>query len=270
MKKKYVLKTETETLFLDKLEQKEEFIYVEQTGNLYRILDDNETELQPDALLSVSDGSEKEKGLCVYAWFKNAKDAFECAEYNKNIATKVLAELQMMESEDANEKDMDNTPKTYVCSYLFNYFGGDSIDGRKIDGVTIDVVFIPYKNNNPVRFKNKKETSFYSEEKSRLIGTRKTKIDLADAVRVSFDRDELVKLTRKEDIIKIICEHFGWDKIEISIIGYQLTYEEKRFVSIEWDCGKDVCIHFMETHKDDLDITDNRNAQCPAYRWLEE
>ena len=134
----------------------------------------------------------------------------------------------------------------------------------------MNVVFIPYKNNNPVRFKNKKETSFCSEEKSRLIGTRKTKIDLADAVRVSFDRDELVKLTRKEDIIKIICEHFGWDKIEISIIGYQLTYEEKRFVSIEWDCGKDVCIHFMETHKDDLDITDNRNAQCPAYRWLEE
>ena len=89
MKKTYILKTETETLFLDKLEQKEEFIYVEQTGNLYRILDDNETELQPDALLSVSDGSEKEKGLCVYAWFKNAKDAFECAEYNKNIATKV-------------------------------------------------------------------------------------------------------------------------------------------------------------------------------------
>ena len=44
MKKKYVLKTETETLFLDKLEQKEEFIYVEQTGNLYRILDDDETD----------------------------------------------------------------------------------------------------------------------------------------------------------------------------------------------------------------------------------
>jgi hypothetical protein len=29
-------------------------------------------------------------------------------------------------------------------------------------------------------------------------------------------------------------------------------------------------LYFMETHKDDLDITDNRNAQCPAYGWLDE
>ena len=52
MKKKYILRTETTTLYLDNLEQKEGFLYVEQTGNLYRILDEDETELQPDAILS--------------------------------------------------------------------------------------------------------------------------------------------------------------------------------------------------------------------------
>ena len=59
MKKKYILRTETTTLYLDNLEQKEGFLYVEQTGNLYRILDEDETELQPDAILSNADGSKK-------------------------------------------------------------------------------------------------------------------------------------------------------------------------------------------------------------------
>ena len=54
MSEKYILRTETDTLYLDKLIQKEEFIYVEGTGILYRILEDDETELQPDALLDTA------------------------------------------------------------------------------------------------------------------------------------------------------------------------------------------------------------------------
>lgn len=45
MSEKYILRTETNTLYLDKLIQKEEFVYVEGTGILYRILEDDEMEL---------------------------------------------------------------------------------------------------------------------------------------------------------------------------------------------------------------------------------
>lgn len=274
MRKKYILRTETTTLYLDNLEQKEGFLYVEQTGNLYRILDEDETELQPDAILSNADGSKKY--LCAFAWFKNAEAAFKCVEHNKNIANQILTQLQMLETYDIEENDadkleMDNhIPKTYLGSYLFNYFGGDYVDDKKIVGVGIDVAFRPYKDKKLVQFCAEKETYFHIEEESRLIGIRKKTIYLTDAVKVSFDRKKIVKLTRNEFLIKVICEHFGWDKLEISVADYELDYAETEWLSEPWYCGKDVCNHFMETHKDDLDITDNRNAQCPGYRWLEE
>lgn len=45
MSEKYILRTETNTLYLDNITQREEFVYVEDTGILYRILEDDEMEL---------------------------------------------------------------------------------------------------------------------------------------------------------------------------------------------------------------------------------
>lgn len=70
--------------------------------------------------------------------------------------------------------------------------------------------------------------------------------------------------------IELICDHFGWDRLDIEIVDYELDYAETKWMSAPWYCGKDICIKFMEEHKDYLDITDNRSAQCPAYGWLEE
>ena len=82
MSEKYILRTETNTLYLDNITQREEFVYVEDTGILYRILEDDEMELQPDALLDTSDNSEKQKRLCQYGHFQSAEMAFHCVEYN--------------------------------------------------------------------------------------------------------------------------------------------------------------------------------------------
>ena len=53
---KYTIRTEAETIFTDKVKMLEKsdmnitYIYVEENHILYRILNGNETELQPDAL----------------------------------------------------------------------------------------------------------------------------------------------------------------------------------------------------------------------------
>ena len=54
---KYTIRTETETIFTDKVEVLEKnifnfsYIFVEENHILYRILNEDETELQPDELL---------------------------------------------------------------------------------------------------------------------------------------------------------------------------------------------------------------------------
>lgn len=277
MSEKYILRTETNTLYFDNITQREEFVYVEDTGILYRILEDDEMELQPDALLDTSDNSEKQKRLCQYGHFQSAEKAFHCVEYNKAAANEMLEELKKIDAENKDKQDnaepvseINETPKTYTASYLFNYFGGDHVGDKLITGVGFDVAFRPYKDNKLVQFRSEKETYFYVEKKSRLIGVRRTAVYITDAVKVSFDRDELVKLTRNEDLIRIICDHFGWNRLDIEIVGYELDYAETKWMSAPWYCGKDICIKFMEEHKDDLDNTDNRSAQCPAYGWLEE
>lgn len=224
-----------------------------------------------------SDNSEKQKRLCQYGHFQSAEKAFHCVEYNKAAANEMLEELKKMDAENEDKQDnaepvseINETPKTYTASYLFNYFGGDHVGDKLITGVGFDVAFRPYKDNKLVQFRSEKETYFYIEEKSRLIGIRSTAVYITDAVKVSFDRDKLVKLTRNEDMIRIICDHFGWNRLDIEIVGYELDYAETKWMSAPWYCGKDICIKFMEEHKDDLDNTDNRSAQCPAYGWLEE
>ena len=50
----------------------------------------------------------------------------------------------------------------------------------------------------------------------------------------------------------------------------ELDYEERKYVSAPWYCGKDTFERFLSSHKEDFDISDNRNAQCSSYGWLDE
>ena len=277
---KYTIRTEAETIFTDKVKMLEKsdmnitYIYVEENHILYRILNGNETELQPDALLLCNeDGTEKR--MCQYAHFKNAQDAFGCVRYNTKRAEEILEALQSIERPD-EEDDMntensnDTRPRVYTASFLFNYFGGDYVGDKKIVGAGVDVAFRPYKKGQLVKFCSEKETYFTIEKESRIIGIRKEEIYLQDAVNVSFDREKLVKLTIHKDVVRTICEHFGWDKLDISISEYELDYEERKYVSAPWYCGKDTFERFLSSHKEDFDISDNRNAQCSSYGWLDE
>ena len=66
---KYTIRTEAETIFTDKVKMLEKsdmnitYIYVEENHILYRILNGNETELQPDALLLCNDISKMHRML---------------------------------------------------------------------------------------------------------------------------------------------------------------------------------------------------------------
>lgn len=121
-----------------------------------------------------------------------------------------------------------------------------------------------------MKFCSEKETYFTAEKKSRIIGIRKEKIYFKDAVSVSFDQEKLVKLTIHKDVVRAICEHFGWDKMDISITDYELDYKEREYVSAPWYCGKDIFVSFLSSHKEEFDIPDNWNAQRPSYGWLDE
>lgn len=237
---KYTIRTETETIYTDKVEVLEKnnfnisYVFVRENHILYRILNGDETELQPDALLLCNeDGTEKQ--MCQYAHFNTAQEAFDCVNYNTKQATEILKALQSIERPD-DENDMDTEdvrPRVYTANFLFNYFGGDYVGDKKIVGAGVDVAFRPYKKGQLVKFCSEKETYFTVEKESRIIGIRKEKIYLQDAVSVSFDREKLVKLTIHKDVVRTICEHFGWDKLDISISEYELDYEEREYGTIE-------------------------------------
>ena len=108
---KYTIRTETETIYTDKVEVLEKnnfnisYVFVRENHILYRILNGDETELQPDALLLCNeDGTEKQ--MCQYAHFNTAQEAFDCVNYNTKQATEILKALQSIERPD-DENDMD-------------------------------------------------------------------------------------------------------------------------------------------------------------------
>lgn len=160
-------------------------------------------------------------------------------------------------------KKMENCKKTLYFCYNETFVSFWEIMNN-LTGSIEDVCHVV------VKFCSEKETYFTIEKESRIIGIRKEKIYLKDAVSVSFDREKLVKLTIHKDVVRTICEHFGWDKLDISISEYELDYEERKYVSTLWYCGKDTFERFLSSHKEGFDISDNRNAQCPAYGWIDE
>lgn len=269
--KKYIIRTEGSTTFTDDVIIKGSYAWIEEEKTLYRILKDDEIELQADAIITFG---EKHIKACRISIFENAEVAFGAMEYNIQTMEKVLESLQSTldrESEENNQNTEPlDKPKTYVASYLFNYFGGDKIEDKIITGAGIDVAIRPYKNGELIRFRSEKETYFSIKAPSRLFGERSERIYLTDIISVSFDRKKLYRIDIDEDIKKLICEHFGWDTIKVEAVDFELDYAESEWVSAPWYCGKETFNKFITNHSDEFNIADNIPAQCPAYSWLDE
>lgn len=277
---KYFITTETEDIITEKAELLEykhgcRYLYVPDNHMLYRILNEDETEdktdLQPDALL-VCQEEESELRMCELGHFSDASKAFDCVRYNMDHMDEILSNLERMANEEAQKEPeiSEDAPKTYIASYMFNYFGGDHIGDKKITGACVDVAFRPYKDKELVQFTKDAEPMVIEEVPSRVIGTRKNVFTLSDVVNVSFDRNEIVKLTINSDIMKRFMAYYGWSMVEVSIHDYELDYEVANGLYESWYCGKETFESFLKSHADDFDISDNRNADCPAYGWTDK
>lgn len=191
----------------------------------------------------------------------NAKD--------NTVLNESLKELDKID-EDIEANAENSEPKTYLACYMFNYFGGDKIDDKVIDGAGINVAFRPYKNGKLIQFFSEKDTYYEVIEPSRILTSgRKKTIYLTDAVTVSYDREDGYKLIIDTELVERICQHFGWDKLCIEVHDVCLYYMESNFISNVYECERDVFQQFLKEHADDFDISDNRIAQCPGYGWTE-
>lgn len=269
--KKYKVRTEDSTIFTDDVIIKGSYAWIEEEKTLYRILKEDEVELQADAIISLG---ETEMKACRVSIFENAETAFGIMEYNVKAMDKALESLESTLDKESEENVLSHEPldkpKTYVADYLFNYFGGDKVEDKIITGAEIDVAIRPYKNGKLVQFRSEKETYFSLKTPSRLFGERIEKIYLTSMVSVSFDRKSLYRIDVDESIKKLFCEHFGWDTIKVEAVAFGLDYAESEWMSVSWYCGKEVFDKFITNHLDEFDIKDNVYAQCPSYSWLDE
>lgn len=271
---KYTIRTEDETVMSNTLEFQGDYCWIEDLKTLYRILE-KDSDLQPDAIF-IENGCHT-YNLCKLGRFENSEKAFFVIAYNTARMTQAMKELQnLADSLTGNTENDDmlpeklKTPKTYLACYMFNYFGGDSVGDKVIDGATIDIAFRPYKNEKLVQFCNEEETRAYFTFPSRIIdGGRKETVYLSDLVNVSYDRDKCYIVTRNDELIKMVCDYFGWDRINIEVEDVSLSYKESEYMSAIYQCGKEIFEEFLLSHSDDFDIADNLNAQCPTYGWTE-
>lgn len=269
--KKYIIRTENSTIFTNDVIIKENYVWVEEEKTLYRILREDEVELQANVIIT---SDETEIKVCRVSTFESAEVAFGVMEYNIKTMEKALESLQATLDKESEEDVLFHEPldkpKTYVANYLFNYFGGDKIEDKIITGAGIDVAIRPYKRGRLVQFRSEKETYFSLDTSSRLFEKRTETIYLTDMVSISFERKNLYKIDIDESIMKLICEHFGWDTIKVEAVNFELDYAESEWVSAPWYCGKETFNKFITSHLDEFNIADNIPAQCPGYSWLDE
>lgn len=267
---KYTVRTENSTLFTKDVVIKGSYVWVEEEKILYRIIKDDEVELQADAIIMSENMT---INVCRVSTFASAEVAFGAMDYNKKFVDALESIIPALDKESEKNtscKEAQDTPKTYVASYLFNYFGGDKVENKIITGAGIDVAIRPYKNGKLVQFQTEKETYFSLESSSRLFGKRYDTLYLTSMINVTFDRKGIYKINVDEVIKQVICEHFGWDTITVEVVDYELDYAESELVSAPWYCGKETFDNFIFNHLDDFDILDNVHAQCPSYSWLDE
>lgn len=161
--------------------------------------------------------------------------------------------------------------KTVAYDYLFNYFGGDTFNGKIITGVAITLAIRPLRNGKEVKFKDKTEPSTHEKY-------------FCDVFDVSFDRENLFIIKRNLYIDNLFRIVFGFDEIKYEIIDFTLDYFEGKTrevfpnLDIKEIDNLPVCTpmnvseaefrNFISSHIDDFDISDNQKAQCPSVSFI--
>lgn len=162
--------------------------------------------------------------------------------------------------------------KRIAYDYLFNYFGGDTREGRVVNGANICLNIRAYKGDEEVLFEDGNEV----KAKSRY---------LSDVFEISFDRKNQFIVRKKIPIDNLFRLIYGWDRIEAEVIGYSLDVicgrmgdladnipeEFKNLPSAEpVEVSEQEFRAFLKTHADDFDILDNQSAQVPSVVFYDQ
>lgn len=163
---------------------------------------------------------------------------------------------------------MVNEFKTIAYDYLFNYFGGDTYRGKIITGACLQLAIKAYKDGKEIKFvKEPKYNDIY----------------WCDNFRVSFDREKVFVVKKNLKVDNLFRLVYGFDKIEAEVIGFTLDFlsslseSEKKDLPKElqdFPCSEPMEVteeafkHFIMSHKDDFDISDNINAQVPSVSFI--
>lgn len=182
--------------------------------------------------------------------------------------------------EDWNNKL--SKPKTVAYDYLFNYFGGDTYNGRIVTAASITLAIRCYKDGVEVKFDDNCEPEI-------TIAQSKSKKYLCGIFDVSIDRENIFKISRnlnEDNLFKFIC---GYDKIEYDIVDYSLDVAvgltkdtlpllakklPQEFQDLPVcepvEITENVFREFISSHIGDFDISDNKTAQCAGVRFIDQ
>lgn len=163
---------------------------------------------------------------------------------------------------------MENKLKTIAYDYLFNYFGGDTYDGKVIVGASVQLAIKAYKNGKEIKF---------SEEPKHY------KMYWYDIFSVSFCKKNAFIVEKNLIMDNLFRFVYGFDEIKAEVIGYSLDYSSSLSEEQEINMPKEFCDlpcstpmevteevfkQFIMSHKEDFDITDNKNAQVPSFSFI--
>lgn len=181
-------------------------------------------------------------------------------------------DIQMVETENNDEVLACDEPKTIAYDYMFNYFGGDCVNGKVICGACVQLAIRAFKDGKEMKFV--KEPSCHGKHFNEIYN-------------ISFDRDKLFvveKNLRMDNLFRLV---FGWDKIEAEVVGYTLDYYEGMLSEVMTDGIEElpeflrnmpctapmevpelVFREFLSNRIEDFDISDNINAQVPSISFI--
>lgn len=158
--------------------------------------------------------------------------------------------------------------KRIVCNYMFNYFGGEQFEGKRITEAGITLAVKVYKNSKEVLFENGVEPK---------AGNRY----IPDIYEVSLNRNGQLIIEKNQFVEKMFQDVFGWDKIESNVTGYFINtacesngWEEKLPAEFQNTPSnepvvltKQVFDSFLTHNTKDLGMPDDKRAQTSYIKF---
>lgn len=269
----YILQTESLNVTLDRLFRHGDYVFCKKSfpsvSLLCRVLGNEERRDRAPDMLLVHDNV-SERLVLVSDAFETAKEAFACVDVNTKQFWEIMSR-DMSANMAAEPKLFLSEPKILCYDYYYNLFGCDVVRyaGKVIDGASVSIAFRPLKDGELVKFTSEPEVVVECE--SRLCDEPvKMEFWLSDMVDVQFDERDLVKLVLDEDIKQLFLQEFGWDDIQICIVGYGFTYLVSEGESDVLSVSESQWRDFVKQHLESFGRADNLHAQCCSYSWMDE